>query len=846
MSLAAGHTPLDEPGIGTSIVVRWAVVAPAGELPSELDQLIRSRMRRGGLVLFTGAGFSRGALAQDGKPVVSSGELKSLLWPYAFPGEPEDGDSKLADVFDCAMSQTGSRLRDLLDHALRIQDSSLPDYYRVWFSMPWRRVYTLNLDDLDEAVARRFELPRPFLPLSYKDAVPVNQDKVWSVHLNGRLHDVPDVTFSPMQYGARLPGRDPWYATLTADLMENSFIFVGTNLDEPPLWEHLELRGQRPSGHELRPRSFLITPHLPRARALMLRQFNVTHIAMDSEEFAAVLAGMQSEAEDGRQALTKRVGHSTPAQIVRSVSELRAERKPDLDLGLYLLGREPEWRDVTEGYAIERSFEREFLGDPALLEPRIVLVTGTAGTGKSTALRRLALSLEADGKSVGWIDQTIVEAGIPRIRAAALDTGFEYVFVDDVDMFGDQAGPFLRSFAEASDAPRVVAAARSTRAERFEIWERIKSLDSSLVVAPSLTDDDIDGLLDALDDAGLLGQLAAKSRAAQRSVFLQLSGRQLLVAMIEATSGQRFEERVADECSQLPPAQALIYAICALASRHGLWVSTEEVLNATGEASAEQLRFIDSLKRQRLLVDAGYGGLAVRHRVIAEQAATWFRREGKLVEPIKGLVFAMAIQCARDPNRSSRAFRILIRLLNHRFLMAEVGDRSDVRQIYEAVASVLRDNFHYWLQRGAFETQTGDLALAENFLSQARAFEPDDFRVRTEWNLLSLKRAAEFAQAGRSGWRERADEAMTDLRDVIEARGGRDPYPFHVFGSQGLHYVRRAPLTTTELTQTLETMRRVVRRGCTLHPDQEDLKQLRDDIEREYLSLAATDASPKS
>ncbi len=808
-------------------------------LPPDALGVLRSRLSRGQIALFTGAGFTRAATAVDGQPVPGSRDLRDALWPIAFPGEPVDDASTLAEVFGCAIEQSQKRVAALMEKCLRVSPENLPGSYRTWFAMPWSRMYTLNVDDLDDVAQRTFTLPRRIRPVSASQSVPVNTSDLWSIHLNGRIDDLPNVTFAPPQYGKRSPGRDPWYATLVADMLSMSFVFVGTSLDEPPLWEHLELRGERGRGRELRPRSFLVTPNLSVARRRMLHGLNIDYVPMDQEEFAAVLQDLSSEADAGHKAQAA-IRRDTPtARIVDDLTRMRQQRL-DVNRAQYLLGREPTWTDITDGFAIERTFEADLLRESTLLEPRLVLITGTAATGKSTSLRRLALAVEASGRTVGWVDPTVTEVGIPRIRDAIAGSGFDFVAIDDVDLFAEQAGPLMKAICETPDAPRLLVTARSTRAERFKVLRHISGIDHSHIVAPPLTDDDIDGLIDSLSRAGLLGQLAGKSYAQQRSVFSRLAGRQLLVAMLEATSGQRFEERIDDECSQLLADQALVYAIAAVATRYRLWLNVDEILAAVGEANAEQLRVINALVRQHLLVPAGDGGLGVRHRIIADRAVSWFRRQGQLREAVGGVVFAMAIQYSRTRNPSSRAFRLLIRLLNHRFMIEEIGDRNDARAIYESVATLLQDDFHFWLQRGSLETETGDLPLAENYLDQAKALAPDDYRIQTEWAYMSLKRAAEWAQNGEPGWRERAAQAMSELRGVIEARGALDSYPYHVIGSQGLHFLRRAPVTKSDKIRQLDALRKIVARGCRLHPAVDELKQLRDDLEREYL-LMGTD-----
>ena len=801
-------------------------------------RVLRNRISIGEIVLFTGAGFSRDAKAVDGQILPSSSELRTMLWPIAFPNLPEDEESSLGDVFDCALMQSRTRVRETLGSSLRVDPASLPDFYSTWFSVPWARAYTLNVDDLEVAAAQCFDLPRQIRTVSAAEPVPTPSNELTYIHLNGQIKDIPDVTFSSPQYGQRLPGRDPWYSTLVSDLVSRTVVFVGTTLDEPPLWQHVELRGPKARGRELRPRSFLVTPHLTVARRQMLKTFNIEHIPMDALQFAeCVLAEMEDAVDVGHDQVSRVRVHHRRGVVVPNVSELR-HGDQEINLGQYLRGREPTFRDVSDGFAIQRSFEDEVLSDATVLESRVILITGTAGTGKSTALRRLALSLDATGKNVGWFDPATVEVGVRPVRDAIERSDYDYVVVDDVDLFASQAGPLLRQLATAQDAPRIIAAARSTRAEKFRLRDDLASVDASFIVAPPLTDADIDALIEALRSARLLGQLAGKSIGEQREVFRGLAGRQLLVAMIEATSGRRFNDRIDDECFQLPPEQRLLYAICALATQRRIGLELDEILAAAGETSADELGYVDALKRQYLLTTTSADRLAVRHRIVAERVVSWLRREGQLSQPVEGLLFAMAVQYLRGRRTASRAFRLMVRLLNHQFMIEHFDDVATVRPIYESLSGVLADEFHYWLQRGSFELESGDLELAENYLNQARGLAGEDHRVRTAWSYMSLRRAAEMALAAESGWRERAEEAIAELNDVIEIRGASDAHAFHILGSQGLHYIRRAPLSFDERLRLLDSLRGIVKRGVARHMHSDELKQLRDDLDREYLLLA--------
>jgi hypothetical protein len=67
----------------------------------------------------------------------------------------------------------------------------------------------------------------------------------------------------------------------------------------------------------------------------------------------------------------------------------------------------------------------------------------------------------------------------------------------------------------------------------------------------TLTDQDIDGLTEALDRENRPGLLKGKTAAEQRHIFRELAGRQLLVATIKATSGHELEETAWEEMADL-------------------------------------------------------------------------------------------------------------------------------------------------------------------------------------------------------------------------------------------------------------------------------------------------------
>src|SRR6266550_1559333 len=166
----------------------------ATTLPPDLLDYMGGQLRRGQVILFTGAGFSQSAMNRPGLQLPTVGELKDLLWNVCYPGTAVDATTDLQVLFELARTQHRRALKDLLLERLTVDADSLPNQYRLWFSMPWYRVYTLNIDDLATAVARQFSLPRRVRQISATAAgfqAPAQDEGpvLEIVHLNGTLND---------------------------------------------------------------------------------------------------------------------------------------------------------------------------------------------------------------------------------------------------------------------------------------------------------------------------------------------------------------------------------------------------------------------------------------------------------------------------------------------------------------------------------------------------------------------------------------------------------------------------------------------------------------------------------
>ncbi len=817
------------------------------EIQRTLMPHLGGQLERGLPVLFAGAGFSTAARNVQGAMIPSYEELKRALWDLCFPGDPFEQNTSLQDLYEHALLRHRSQLTAMMTGLLTVDANSLPDWYEIVFSMPWARVFTLNVDDLAPAVSRKFDLRRRLVAVSAtgpsrESTPPQTGASLEVIHLNGTLADIPDhVTFSTTQYAERLARPEPWYVRLTADILSRCFVLIGTRLDEPPLWQHLELRRTRGGRElrELRPRSYLVTPTLDRARRALLAELNVFWVPMTGAEFAQkILNDLQPAARIGVEKITQQFsGLKNEPPTLPDVAGLAAN---PLQPSEFLLGQEPVWADLQSGRAIIRESDGALWDSVRFRLARdgikgLAVLTGTAGSGKSTALMRLCLRLVAQGTRVGWVDRS-VDLSPKDIRACMRsDEAPQVLAIDDADVYGPYLAPLVKEVVSYHAAPLTLLAVRSGKADRVLNPVVLAGISVQEFSIPHLTDPDIAALLDVLDKANRLGILKGKSRQDQERAFRDQAGRQLLVAMIQATSGRRFEEKVLEELVELEEDAQRIYALVAVATAFRFGLSRDEILIASGDRSNTALNALDRLIARHVLLSHPDGAVWARHRVIAEILLDELQKTGQLNQVLSGLAFVAAAKVTPMLHRSARPWRMLRSILNHEFLERTVGTES-ARNLYGGLEQLLSFDFHYWLQRGSLEVEFGDLAVAENFLNQASSLAPDDAFVENERAYLLFRKAVE--NPGSPSSPAFVDEATKSLEDLMLTSDRCGAYPYHVLGSQGLAWARRGISSSLEKERFLRKVIKRVQEGRGKFPREVELEKLIEDLNREYLGIA--------
>jgi len=252
------------------------------------------------------------------------------------------------------------------------------------------------------------------------------------------------------------------------------------------------------------------------AKEALLAEYNVQWLPLRAEEFThAFLGPLAASREKGLKFLASKADRPrASSQDLPEVANLAAAPLTQTE---YLLGHEPIWADIQTGRAIERVCDASLLESTKRtlsasgMPKGVLVITGTAGSGKTTSLMRLCLDLVREGYAVGWNDRDS-ELSPRTIRNSMNGNDAPKILaIDDADLFGSELAPMLRDIALADRFPLCIVAIRAGRLERALNPVLLKAIPVREETMPPLEDRDIGRLIKVLDRENRLGVLKGKS-----------------------------------------------------------------------------------------------------------------------------------------------------------------------------------------------------------------------------------------------------------------------------------------------------------------------------------------------
>ena len=822
------------------------------------EELLLRLLGRNQVIFFAGAGFSADALNDSDENIPVGNKLSEKIWHFLeLPGE-YDGTS-LKVMFEAMMSKgkTFEEISGFLESLLLVKE--FPSYYLNFTNVIWRKIYTTNVDDLFDCIYHKS--PDLHLKaLKYPHDEPQEKDPTLDVtqciYLNGKIPCRPDeIIFSQNQYAKTSLQHQPFYEEFVREYSTYCTIFLGASMEEDLIWRYVEARDSRPGRiSENRPRSFLISKEIPEPKKIVLSNYNVVPIEANTEEFMNWLGSQEFPTKDdileiifpSYKKLKEVKGFDTHEKSIKEFSKIFEHVPSDLKVSsqrsFYLLGAAPRWVDIINELDAPREISQTIIADieKELKSPnqlRIFTILGSAGSGKSTVLKRVALSFNQRGNLVFYTNSE----SVPKSRdiRVALDTFDDRTILlfDNAEVILGVLPEIVMEVQKAETPPIIIIASRTNDFDRLS-GKYSKDLSMIEYRMPDLTKKEIIDLIRKLEENHLLGTLKGMSEAKRIREFEYRAKKQILVAMKETTTGKGFNEIIEDEFGKITPNEAKILCLCvALATDAGFRISIDEFVGCSKVKPAEALHY---LKRNLsgIVISTGPNQdlLLVRHKLIAEHYIKSCSSISQLRESYTRILNVLAAKINEGGWRT-RAFSLYKDLINHRTLYLRFSKKLDeARDIYESLKDLFSNDSNFWLQYGSLELEGGDLSLAENYLNQADSLSPNDDYVITAKGHLFMRRAVEASSYSESiNLRE---EGSVILRQQINYSGDRSAHCYHIYCLQNYIWIKTW-INDDELKKSeLEELQQIAKAAVEIHPLNRRLSKLQETIQKAYLNMS--------
>lgn len=732
----------------------------------ELPDSLVSEVRSGRVVLFLGAGASFGSSTPNENSPPSGLELRDMLSQRFLGGKY--GQEPLAWVSELAISATDlGTVQDLI--ADQFQDLEPGDFYHLLPTFKWRGLVTTNYDRLVERIYERAKEPvQELVPfISNHDRV---DEKLRSLRHLGllKLHGCITRTHDPNlpliltadQYTTHRTGRDRLFRTFYEWGIENTVVFVGHALQDPDLRAILLEVSRELS---VRPRYYLIKPDATQVERDLWAEKRITVLKGTFEGFLNYLDKAIPEAV---RPLAQVIDIEHPIEKKFVVYEPLGDSIKDLlfhDVQYIHSGLESEegspkrfykgfdlgWYPILNGLDVKRRLAETVLWD-VIMRPEkdrpviseLYVIKAEAGAGKTVFLRRLAWEAATQGEVLCLFARHSCAPHFEAIRELYRVTN-ERIFLF-IDLAADNTSLIANMIEEAR---RFHVPLTIITAERVNEWnmfcEDISGYVSDEYRLRYLNHDEIEQLVNLLRKHDALGPwLQGKPFEDQVKEFEEKAGRQLLVALHEATMGRPFEEILFDEYNNIYPQQAQnLYLTVCLLNRLNIPVRAGLIARVHGISFTEfqkklfaPLEHVVQVKRDQATNDFAY---VARHpeiaQIVFEMVLTDASdRFNKYVRVLKKLNIAY--------NTDRESFRKLIqaKALHELFPRYE-----DVKAIYVGAKEIASGEAYLYQQMANYERirPDGNYNRAYELLLYAQKLEPRDTSVVHTLAELSRTRA---------------------------------------------------------------------------------------------------------
>lgn len=729
----------------------------------EIPHSLLEQIKLGNVVLFLGAGASFGTTNSAGEKMPLAPDLSKLISDKYLGGI--DGDLSYTSML--SISESSIYDVQLFVSEIIKKFQPLPHHLKIG-NFKWKAIFTTNYDSIIETA---YQLNKNRLQeiKAVSKNTPIIQiftsDNILPYYkLHGCINDIADakapLILTPDQFATYESKRENLFRELQELMINYTFIYVGFGMQDSNIRSILN---RLEDDHSQRVRSYIVRPNMNEIEEKYWEGKKITSLKMTFEEFISKIdSGIDQQSRILSSIREKNdlpiydkfinsVNNLSPTEhflefIKHKVDYVHLNINSDnIEPREFYKGNFKNWDPILKNLDIQRDIK-----DGVLFEifnkqdddfnQYLYLIKGNGGSGKSVLLKRIAF----DGATI--LEKFCIFLKADTISFQDIYELYKYVneriylFVDNIATLEAEIIYILKKAKKEKIKLTIIGA------ERLNVWN-VECDDLSSFLSQSyqinyLSDKEINNLIDILDRHQALYTLKKKSAEERIEAFSEKAGRELLVALYEATNGKPFEEIIFDEYNSISNTKAQsLYLTISIFHKIGTYARAGFISRVHDipfrEFKKELFKPLEDIvfdKRDYTINDYVY---LTRNRMIAEIIF-----EKVLISPQDR--FDEYIRIINNLNIDYQSDRkAFLEVVNARKLIEIFPDPQMIRYLYELAENISKDDPKLYQQQAIFEMNSkgGNIVNAEKHLKKANDLSDDDPLISHTYAEMLLKKA---------------------------------------------------------------------------------------------------------
>lgn len=678
--------------------------------------------------LYLGAGFSRGALNNDGIGIPLGDELKKRILTR-ISCEDEELTNEISNK---SLPEICQELKDLdetiyintIIEALKGYRPTEKQSYITEYS--WHSIFTVNIDDLVEQVYENKNKPlQIFVGKKHSERIKESEQKLFKLHGSVRNPGA-GIVFSTSEYSDLISDlQDFNLKNLIIAFESNDFFVVGTELIEREIEYFISIYKKR-NTDLIQYNVIFINPYPSTSlRRKIQKNPNFRLIEISSDEFFEFIHNIKNYIKKNYydfKSLVKRCNFRTYEQIKEEF--YNNENKPSYDTALYF-GSEPEWEDLLYGYIINYSGISKFYKSIIDSSSRINILYGPLYSGKSSALKQIfyLLSTNSDYLCLFSFDNCINIDNIRKIIKNLTKT------VNKIFLFYDDIGEYYSLFSdllEIDDRLIIIGTASLMIHNRKRYSLLADNNTNEFAIQENLDIDDIELIRQKFIEKGLAGEHILKTEKEWRNIINV--NESIVTAMYAVTQSRKFQsyyDQIFIEEKITEQSKYKLLLICSFCYILNIPYIKQYMLSQLNLpfVKDELQKFGDYIK---IMQD---GSIRIRTKYIADSIFSLSDNKELIVDLIIKICISISSlikNSGRDYNKNVYEY-----LTKYKYLSKILHlSNTQIQEIYKKIQSYYTDISYFWLQLGISEQHGGNYNYALQHFKTALSINPNSYGVK--------------------------------------------------------------------------------------------------------------------